>query len=57
MHGALAHAGKVRNQTPKVAKQEKPKKKTGRAKKRLLYNRRFNTQVVGFGKRGVRRMC
>ena len=54
MHGALAHAGKVRNQTPKVAKQEKPKKKTGRAKKRLLYNRRFNTQVVGFGKRGVR---
>lgn len=26
----------------------------GRAKKRLLYNRRFKTAVVGFGKKGVR---
>jgi small subunit ribosomal protein S30e len=44
----------VRNQTPKVAPTEKKKKKTGRAKKRMLYNRRFVTQVVGFGgKRGV----
>jgi small subunit ribosomal protein S30e len=50
----LAHSGKVRNQTPKVAPQDKKKKKTGRAKKRLQYNRRFVTQVVGFGgKRGV----
>ncbi|NDD59350.1 MAG: hypothetical protein EBZ47_08950 [Chlamydiae bacterium] len=26
----------------------------GRAKKRMLYNRRFKTAVVGFGKKGVR---
>lgn len=33
---------------------EKKKKKTGRAKKRMLYNRRFVTMAVGFGaKRGV----
>jgi small subunit ribosomal protein S30e len=33
---------------------EKKKKKTGRAKKRIQYNRRFVTAVVGFGaKRGV----
>uniref|UniRef100_A0A8D2CSW1 FAU ubiquitin like and ribosomal protein S30 fusion n=1 Tax=Sciurus vulgaris TaxID=55149 RepID=A0A8D2CSW1_SCIVU len=32
VHGSLARAGKVRGQTPKVAKQEKKKKKTGRAK-------------------------
>ncbi|KAI2560891.1 FAU isoform 5, partial [Pan troglodytes] len=34
VHGSLARAGKVRGQTPKVAKQEKKKKKTGRAKRR-----------------------
>lgn len=65
MHGALAHAGKVRNQTPKVEKAEKKKKATGtwiflcdfvinhtplgRAKKRHQYTRRFVTAVVGFG--------
>nr|7TQL_e Chain e, ribosomal protein eS30 [Homo sapiens] len=38
---AAARAGKVRGQTPKVAKQEKKKKKTGRAKRRMQYNRRF----------------
>jgi len=29
MHGALAHAGKVKNQTPKVEKVEKKKLKCG----------------------------
>jgi small subunit ribosomal protein S30e len=47
----LARAGKVRGQTPKVAKQDKKKKPTGRAHKRMQYNRRFVTAVVGFGKK------
>ena len=52
VHGSLARAGKVKGQTPKVAKQEdKKKKKTGRAKKRILYNRRFVNAVSSFGKR------
>lgn len=34
---------------PKVEKQEKKKKKTGRAKKRDQYTRRFVNAVVGFG--------
>lgn len=41
VHGSLARAGKVRGQTPKVPKQEKKKKPTGRAMKRIKYNRRF----------------
>lgn len=41
----------MRGQTPKVAKQEKKKKETGRAKKRLQYNRRFVNVVVGAGKK------
>jgi ribosomal protein S30 len=45
-HGSLARAGKVRGQTPKVEKQDKKKKKTGRAKRRIQYNRRF-VNVVG----------
>ena len=32
MHGSLTRAGKVRNQTPKVEAQEKPKSHVGRAK-------------------------
>merc|ERR1712243_449030 len=40
VHGSLARAGKVRGQTPKVEAQEKKKKKTGRAKRRIQYNRR-----------------
>jgi ribosomal protein S30 len=41
VHGSLARNGKVRNQAPKVAKQERAKKKiTGRAKKRAQYNKR-----------------
>lgn len=39
VHGSLARAGKVKGQTPKVEKQEKKKKKTGRAKRRMQYNR------------------
>ena len=49
VHGSLAHAGKVRGQTPKVAKQDK-KKPRGHAHKRMQYNCRFVTAVVGFGK-------
>lgn len=41
VHGSLARAGKVRGQAPKVPKQEKKKKPTGRAMKRIKYNRRF----------------
>ena len=51
VHGSLARAGKVRGQTPKVAKGDKKKKETGRAKKRLQYNRRFVNVVVGVGKK------
>lgn len=51
VHGSLARAGKVRGQTPKVAPQEKAKKPTGRACKRVKYNRRFVNVVTGFGKK------
>ncbi|XP_060221822.1 ubiquitin-like FUBI-ribosomal protein eS30 fusion protein [Meriones unguiculatus] len=51
VHGSLARAWKVRGQTPKVAKQEKKKKKTGRAKRRMQYNRRFVNVVPTFGKK------
>jgi small subunit ribosomal protein S30e len=47
VHGSLARAGKVRNQTPKVEKQEKKKRAAGRAKKRIQYNRRFLNVVTG----------
>ncbi|XP_036608096.1 ubiquitin-like protein FUBI [Trichosurus vulpecula] len=50
VHGSPARAGKVRGQTPKVVKQEK-KKKTGRAKRRMQYNRRFVNVVPTFGKK------
>ena len=43
VHGSLARAGKVKSQTPKVEKQEKKKNPRGRAKKRMLYNRRYAT--------------
>lgn len=39
VHGSLSRAGKVRAQTPKVEKQEKPKKPKGRAGQRLKFNR------------------
>eukprot|EP01054_Gregarina_sp_Poly1_P008081 Gregarina_sp_Poly_1__8080@NODE_4652_length_532_cov_2_784946_g3159_i0_p1_GENE_NODE_4652_length_532_cov_2_784946_g3159_i0NODE_4652_length_532_cov_2_784946_g3159_i0_p1_ORF_typecomplete_len131_score17_46Ribosomal_S30/PF04758_14/3_6e30ubiquitin/PF00240_23/1_9e05_NODE_4652_length_532_cov_2_784946_g3159_i058450 len=51
VHGSLARAGKVKGQTPKVDKQEKKKKKTGRAKRRIQYNRRFVNVVQPFGRR------
>ncbi|XP_072024510.1 ubiquitin-like FUBI-ribosomal protein eS30 fusion protein [Amphiura filiformis] len=51
VHGSLARAGKVKGQTPKVEAQEKKKKRTGRAKRRMLYNRRFVNVVPTFGKR------
>ncbi|XP_037577813.1 FAU ubiquitin-like and ribosomal protein S30 [Dermacentor silvarum] len=51
VHGSLARAGKVKGQTPKVEKQEKKKKKTGRAKRRIQYNRRFVNAVATFGRR------
>ncbi|XP_018425114.1 PREDICTED: ubiquitin-like protein FUBI [Nanorana parkeri] len=51
VHGSLARAGKVKGQTPKVAKQEKKKKKTGRAKRRMQYNRRFVNVMPTFGKK------
>ena len=47
VHGSLARAGKVRGQTPKVEKQDKKKKVTGRAKRRIQYNRRFVNTVGG----------
>jgi small subunit ribosomal protein S30e len=52
VHGSLARAGKVKGQTPKVAKAEdKSKKKTGRAKRRVQYNRRFVAVVTTVGKK------
>lgn len=51
VHGSLAGAGKVKGQTPKVEKQEKKKKKTGRAKRRMQYNRRFVSTVAAIGGR------
>jgi small subunit ribosomal protein S30e len=58
MHGSLTRAGKVRKQTPKVPKKEKTKKvRVGRAKKRLIYNRRFvsfsEQKKTGGKKRGL----
>uniref|UniRef100_A0A8D2AN16 40S ribosomal protein S30 n=1 Tax=Sciurus vulgaris TaxID=55149 RepID=A0A8D2AN16_SCIVU len=48
-HGSLACAGKVRDETPKVAKQEI--EKTGQAKQRMQYNRHFVNIVPTFGKK------
>jgi len=51
VHGSLARAGKVKGQTPKVAKQEDKKKTAvGRAKKRAMYNKRFINVVPGMKK-------
>lgn len=51
VHGSLARAGKVKGQTPKVEKQEKKKKKTGRAKRRIQFNRRFANAIQQIGRR------
>ena len=58
VHGSLARAGKVRGQTPKVAKQEKAHGKAkndlrGRAKKRMQFNKRYVNVVVGMGGKKV----
>ncbi|RKO97927.1 hypothetical protein CXG81DRAFT_14385, partial [Caulochytrium protostelioides] len=45
VHGSLARAGKVKGQTPKVEKAEKPKMKTGRARRRELYIRRYVNHI------------
>eukprot|EP00211_Chloroparvula_japonica_P020028 CAMPEP_0119127404 /NCGR_PEP_ID=MMETSP1310-20130426/5970_1 /TAXON_ID=464262 /ORGANISM="Genus nov. species nov., Strain RCC2339" /LENGTH=73 /DNA_ID=CAMNT_0007117661 /DNA_START=73 /DNA_END=294 /DNA_ORIENTATION=+ len=50
VHGGLARAGKVKAQTKKEKKLEKKKAPTGRAKKRMQYNKRFVNKVEGFGK-------
>ena len=54
VHGSLARAGKVKNSTPKVPKTaEAGKKLTGRARKRMLYNRRFVNVAASTGGRAV----
>jgi len=51
VHGSLARAGKVKGQTPKVAPSEDKKRMpVGRAKKRVLYNKRFVNVVPGMKK-------
>jgi small subunit ribosomal protein S30e len=42
IHGSLARAGKVKNSTPRGCVLDKKKQKTGRSRKRELYNSRFN---------------
>lgn len=46
-HGTLAKAGKVKKQTPKVAKVEKKRRITGRALKRKSFQKRFANVVPG----------
>lgn len=42
VHGSLTRAGKVRKQTPKVEKKDRPKKlPVGRAKRRRQFKRRY----------------
>ena len=41
LHGSLARAGKVRNQTPKLAVCGQRDVPSGRAYKRIIYNKRF----------------
>lgn len=54
VHGSLARAGKVKNSTPKVPKTaEAGKQLTGRARKRMLYNRRFVNVAASTGGRRV----
>jgi len=46
-HGGLARVGKVKGQTPKVCTGDKPKAKTGRSKKRMLFGKRFCQDIHG----------
>ena len=52
-HGSLSRAGKVKGQTPKVEKKDKRKDPRGRAKKRMLFNRRFSSKVKTQGAKKV----
>ncbi|KII62102.1 40S ribosomal protein S30 [Thelohanellus kitauei] len=45
VHGSLARAGKVRNQTKKTPKKEKKRPKSGRCKLRRKYHRRVLAAV------------
>ena len=54
-HGTLAKAGKVRKQTPKVAKKDKKAPPRGRAYKRMLYNKRFGNIVPGAVQQGKKK--
>ena len=49
VHGSLARAGKVRAATPKVEKQPKKRQPVGRAKKRLVYQKRMINNAAGKG--------
>ena len=51
VHGSPACARKIREQTPKVAKQEKKKTTTGQAKQQMQYNQCFVNAVPTFGKK------
>ena len=53
-HGSLTKAGKVRNQTPKLA--PRPKKSPGpKSRNRANYKKRFLNQTDTRGPRGRRR--
>ena len=45
LRGCVRPEGKVRAQTPKVEKMDKPKPKTGRSKKRSLCAKRTCTKI------------
>ena len=50
VHGSLTRAGKVRKQTPKVDKKDRPKKlPVGRAKRRRQYQRRYAVLLPSAG--------
>ena len=50
VHGSLTRAGKVRKQTPKVEKKDRPKKlPVGRAKRRRQYQRRYAVLLPSAG--------
>ncbi len=54
MHGSLTRAGKVKKQTPAAPKKERHHRtKTGRAKRRVKYNKRFSNVVVGKKRQGL----
>jgi len=50
VHGSLTRAGKVRKQTPKVEKKDRPRKlPVGRAKRRRQYLRRYAVLLPSVG--------